>query len=113
MPSREPHNGRRAQSRLSDAGSVPTGPCPTCEREVLGYLSPEVASRYACVHCDGPLRGVYWVAEDELEELGYDAWDPVESAGCGTGCGSGGCGVGRPSLSADATSAPVDGADEA
>lgn len=93
---RGPHAGRRAASRLSDSASVPVGPCPDCEREVLGYLAsdPAAPGRYACVHCDRPLRHVDWVAEHELSEVGYEAWDPL-AGGCGTGCASGGCGVRR------------------
>ncbi len=83
-------------ARLSDAASLPVGPCPQCEREVLGYLLPDQNDAFACVHCDRPLRQVHWVDEDELTHVGYDAWDPLASdpltSGCGTGCGSGGCG---------------------
>lgn len=79
---------------MSDSASLPVGPCPTCEREVLGYVTSGQAERYACVHCDGPLRGVSWLSEDELGEFGYDAWDPL-AGGCATGCASGGCGVRR------------------
>ena len=81
------------ESRVSDAAGLPIGPCPACEREVLAHRRPE-GDGFACVHCDGILRQVYLVDESELSELGYDAWDPLAS-GCGTGCGSGGCGVRR------------------
>jgi len=82
---------------LSDAASVPAGPCKSCEREVLAYpLDPEAdgAASHACVHCDTPLRAVYLIGEDELEALGYDVADPLR-AGCGTGCAAGGCGPRR------------------
>lgn len=88
------HSGRRAASRLSDAASVPVGPCPDCEREVLAYIQPDSEDRFACVHCDRPLRHVDWIDEDALSEVGYDAWDPL-AGGCGTGCASGGCGTRR------------------
>ncbi|MDG2307437.1 MAG: hypothetical protein P8R42_22850 [Candidatus Binatia bacterium] len=91
MSETEAHTGRRAVSRLSDAASLPVGPCPACEREVLGYVLPESPERFACVHCDGPLRRVDWVDEQELSEVGYETWDPL-AGGCGTGCASGGCG---------------------
>jgi hypothetical protein len=83
---------------LSDAASLPAGPCPACEREVLAYRAgadPSDAAAWACVHCDGPLRRIYLVSEGELEALGYDVSDPLR-AGCGTGCAAGGCGVKRP-----------------
>jgi hypothetical protein len=86
---------------LSDAASVPAGPCTRCAREVIAYPLPadgepdgESAERYACVHCDAPLRAVYLVGEAELEALGYGVDDPLRQ-GCGTGCGAGGCGVRR------------------
>ncbi|MEW6270872.1 MAG: hypothetical protein AB1689_16435 [Thermodesulfobacteriota bacterium] len=90
-----PEGGR--ESLLSDAASVPVAPCPRCEREVLAYLvaGEEGGERYACVHCDGPLRGAYLVQESELDALGYAVEDPLR-AGCGTGCAAGGCGVRRP-----------------
>ena len=75
---------------LSDAACLPIGPCPKCEREVLAYLLPDGVEGFACVHCDGVLRHVQWVEEEELGEVGYDAWDPL-AGGCGTGCASGGC----------------------
>ncbi|MBM4267318.1 MAG: hypothetical protein FJ144_12035 [Deltaproteobacteria bacterium] len=78
---------------LSDAASVPVGPCPSCEREVLGHAA-ESGGGFACVHCDGPLRHVDWIGESELSELGYDVWDPL-AGGCATGCASGGCGAKR------------------
>ncbi len=86
--------GPGAIGRLSDAASVPIGPCPDCEREVLAYVQPDAPGRFACVHCDRPMRRVDWVDENELGELGYDAWDPL-AGGCATGCASGGCGARR------------------
>ncbi len=85
---------RRAKSRLSDAASLPVGPCTACEREVLGYLSGRDSERFACVHCDGPLQHVDWLEEADLEDFGYDSWDPL-AGGCGTGCAPGGCGARR------------------
>ena len=91
---------------LSDAASVPVGPCPRCEREVIAYLvgvatdletsasDGAAADRYACVHCDQPVRGVYLVDETELDRLGYAVDDPMRQ-GCGTGCAAGGCAVRR------------------
>jgi hypothetical protein len=72
------------------------GPCPRCEREVLVYLLPDATDdeAHACVHCDGPVRGVYLVQESELGALGYLVEDPLR-AGCGTGCAAGGCGARR------------------
>ena len=86
------------ESRLSDAAGLPAGPCPACGREVLAYVVPDGdIDRHACVHCDGPVRRVYLVAESELEELGYAVSDPLQpQAGCATGCAAGGCGVKRP-----------------
>lgn len=87
----------RGANPLSDAASVPVGPCPGCQREVLAYLAPaapRASGRYACVHCDRALRHVDWVDENELAEVGYEAWDPL-AGGCGTGCAAGGCGVRR------------------
>jgi len=77
---------------LSAGEGVPVGPCPACEREVVAYLGEPESSRqtYACVHCDGPVRGVELRAETELARLGYSVSDPL-AAGCGTGCGAGGC----------------------
>ena len=42
------------------------------------------------VHCDGPLSGIDFFSEGDLERLGYDLRDPL-AAGCATGCASGGC----------------------
>ena len=84
------------EALLSDAASLPAGPCAKCEREVLAYriLGEDDAAveRHACVHCDTPLRRVYLLSESELETLGYGVEDPLRQ-GCGTGCGAGGCGV--------------------
>jgi hypothetical protein len=84
---------------LSDAASVPAGPCRRCQREVIAYPvdadpAGEGGERYACVHCDEPLRAVYLVGEAELEGLGYGVDDPLRQ-GCATGCAAGGCGVRR------------------
>jgi len=80
---------------LSDAASVPAGPCKRCQREVIAYPLDEAdddgRERYACVHCDQPLRAIYLVGEAELEALGYGVEDPLRQ-GCGTGCATGGCG---------------------
>lgn len=86
----------RRDELLSDAASLPAGPCKRCEREVLAYriASDDGAERFACVHCDEPVRRVYLVSEAELEELGYGVEDPLRQ-GCGTGCAAGGCGVKR------------------
>lgn len=83
---------------LSEAAGLPAGPCATCGREVLAYPVPDAdAERYACVHCDGPVRRVYLVGEGELDELGYAVSDPLAAkSGCGTGCAAGGCGAKRP-----------------
>ncbi len=87
---------RRASSRLSDAASLPFGPCPSCEREVLGVVLPESPGRFVCSQCDRPLTRVDWIAEEELEAVGYEARDPLAlEGGCGTGCASGGCGARR------------------
>ena len=82
------------ESLLSDAASLPAGPCKSCEREVLAYRLPDEgdSERWACVHCDQPVRRVYLVSEAELETLGYGVEDPLR-AGCGTGCAAGGCGA--------------------
>ena len=80
-----------SESRLSDAGGLPVGPCPSCEREVVAYLvesGPEPV--HACIHCDLPLRRVEWIDEGEMGRLGYEVRDPL-AAGCATGCAKGGC----------------------
>jgi hypothetical protein len=92
----------RNEALLSADGVVPTGPCPACEREVLVYLvDPEAeAEAYACVHCDGPVRGVDLREEADLDRLGYSATDPL-AGGCATGCATGGCGGGTRSRTID------------
>jgi len=94
--------GLDADSYLSDSGCVPVGPCPRCEREVVAYPaddgSPAAGAgepgmrgeRYACVHCDGPVRQVAWIEDVELDDLGYAVTDP-RLGGCATGCANGGC----------------------
>ena len=59
------------ESLLSDAASLPAGPCKGCEREVLAYRLPDEGDteRWACVHCDQPVRRVYLV-------VGVRARDP-------------------------------------
>ncbi len=82
-----------SEERLSVAGGLPVGPCPTCEREVVAYLvDSDDGPIHACVHCDRPLRRVDWIDEGEVGRLGYDVRDPL-AAGCATGCASGGCAV--------------------
>lgn len=84
----------RREQLLSDAAGLPAGPCPRCEREVLAYrvAGDGDTERFACVHCDQPVRRVYLIQESELDDLGYAVSDPLQK-GCGTGCGAGGCGV--------------------
>ena len=89
-----PAGSERSGQRLSDAGSLPVGPCPECEREVLGVRVSADDDGFVCGFCDRPLRGVRWVAEEDLGDLGFDAHDPLAS-GCATGCASGGCGTRR------------------
>jgi hypothetical protein len=74
------------------AAALPAGPCPRCEREVLAYAIPgeNDEETWLCVHCDGPLSGIDFFSEGDLERLGYDLRDPL-AAGCATGCASGGC----------------------
>ena len=86
------------EALLSDAAGLPAGPCKHCEREVLAYRMPSDGDdeRFACAHCDEPLRRVYLIDEADLETLGYAMEDPLRQAGCGTGCAAGGCGVKRP-----------------
>jgi hypothetical protein len=91
----------RREGLLSDAAGLPAGPCKRCEREVLAYRLPtatdaEPAERFACAHCDEPLRRVYLVDESDLETLGYGIDDPLRQ-GCGTGCAAGGCAARAPS----------------
>jgi hypothetical protein len=78
---------------LSTAASLPTGFCVVCDRHVL--LSPLEDQRWACVHCESGVGSVEMVAEEELSELGY-AIVEEPAAGCGTGCGAGGCAVRKP-----------------
>jgi hypothetical protein len=93
--------GLDAETYLSASGCVPVGPCPRCEREVVAYAADEGvagegqaaamrAERYACVHCDGPVRQVVWLEDEELDGLGYAVTDP-RLGGCATGCANGGC----------------------
>lgn len=84
------------ESLLSDAAGLPAGPCRRCEREVLAHrvAGADGEERYACAHCDEPLRRVYLVDEAELDALGYALEDPLRQ-GCATGCAAGGCGARR------------------
>lgn len=86
------------ESLLSAAAGLPAGPCAACGREVLAYRVPEAGDdRHACVHCDGPVRRVYLIAEHEIEELGYALSDPLRpQGGCATGCAAGGCATRGP-----------------
>ena len=80
------------RERLSAASSLPTGWCAACDRQVLAFEAGE--GGVSCVHCDGPLRDLGLVAEEEISELGYSRIES-EKMGCATGCGSGGCGPRR------------------
>ena len=72
----------------------PTG----TDRQVL--LASAEQSGWACVHCEAEISTVSLVAEEEISTLGYGILEEPK-AGCATGCGAGGCGVGsaqtRPS----------------
>lgn len=87
-----------ALDRLSSAGGLPSGFCGSCDRQVL--LASGEQSGWACVHCEAEIATVSLVAEEEISTLGYGILEEPK-AGCATGCGSGGCGVGsaqtRPS----------------
>ena len=87
-----------AVDRLSSAGGLPSGFCGSCDRQVL--LASDEQSGWACVHCEAEIATVSLVAEEELSTLGYGILEEPK-AGCATGCGAGGCGVGsaqtRPS----------------
>ncbi|HJQ85258.1 MAG TPA: hypothetical protein VKA21_14330 [Candidatus Binatia bacterium] len=70
--------------------AFPVSRCADCGRDVLTHVDGDDARR--CVHCDADIdpAEVRWVAESELDALGYALHDDV--AGCGRpGCGRGNC----------------------
>jgi hypothetical protein len=71
----------------------PVARCARCARDVLTHVHLDARGdeRRLCLHCDAELdpREVRWVAEGELEPLGYGL---EEEGGCGRpGCGKGNC----------------------
>ena len=77
---------------LSSSAGLPSGFCAICDRQVL--LSQEEGDLWACVHCEAAVASAELVAEEEIGEVGYSVVEEP-AAGCGTGCGAGGCGPGR------------------
>lgn len=82
-------------SRMLLDGEFPVGHCARCNKTVLAgmQLDPGGRERRHCVHCDAELdpRILAWVAEEELERVGYVAW--TEREHCGRpDCGGGRCG---------------------
>ena len=79
---------------LAEAGGgFPVARCARCDRDVLTHVHLDARGdeRRLCFHCDAELdpREVRWVAEGELEPLGYGV---EEEGGCGRpGCGKGNC----------------------
>ena len=79
---------------LAELGSgLPVARCARCARDVLTHVHLDARGdeRRLCFHCDAELdpREVRWVAEGELEPLGYGI---EEEGGCGRpGCGKGNC----------------------
>ena len=79
---------RRARRWLSDAASLPAGPCARCEREVLAYRVRGEDGRCraptpACT-ATGRCGGSTWSPRVELASLGYGVEDPLRQ-GCGNG----------------------------
>lgn len=74
----------------SAAASLPTGFCSVCDQQVL--LGEGESDIWGCVHCASQVVRMQLVAGEELGDLGYARMEEP-AAGCGTGCGSGGCGV--------------------
>jgi hypothetical protein len=73
----------------------PVSRCARCARDVLTHvhLDEHGDERRLCLHCDAQLdpREVRWIAESELEPLGYGL-HREEEGGCGRpGCGKGNC----------------------
>ena len=79
---------------VAELGSgFPVARCARCARDVLTHVHLDARGdeRRLCFHCDAELdpREVRWVAEGELEPLGYGL---EEEGGCGRpGCGKGNC----------------------
>ena len=79
---------------LAELGSgFPVARCARCARDVLTHVHLDARGdeRRLCFHCDAELdpREVRWIAEGELEPLGYGL---EEEGGCGRpGCGKGNC----------------------
>ena len=78
---------------MDDAG-FPVARCAPCAREVLTHVALDDAGvpRRRCVHCDAELdpAEVRWIAEAELDPLGYALH--ADDGGCGRpGCGKGNC----------------------
>ena len=75
--------------------TFPVARCAPCGRDVLAHVTIDQADaeRYGCIHCDAeidPLE-LRWVAEAELDAVGYGIW--TERENCGRpDCGGGRCG---------------------
>jgi len=76
-------------------GEFPLAHCARCAREVLVAVAVDEhgEDRRRCVHCEAELDpdDLRWVAEGELERVGYAVW--LEREHCGRpDCGGGRCG---------------------
>ena len=76
-------------------GEFPLAHCARCDREVLVavVVDERGEDRRRCVHCEAELDPdeLRWVAEPELERVGYAVW--LEREHCGRpDCGGGRCG---------------------
>ncbi len=79
-------------------GPIPIGYCPRCAREVIAVVAAvaeaELERARVCAHCDGRLATgtLRWIAEADLDAVGYAAY--AEADGCGRGGCTSGCGRG-------------------
>ncbi len=76
-------------------GEFPLGHCARCDKEVLVVVAVDERGedRRRCMHCEAELdpEDLRWVAEAELERVGYAVW--LEREHCGRpDCGGGRCG---------------------
>ena len=74
--------------------TFPVARCAPCGRDVLAHvwLDPGADERYGCIHCDAEIdpAELRWVAERELDGIGYATW--AEREHCGRpDCGGGKC----------------------
>jgi hypothetical protein len=75
--------------------TFPVARCAPCGRDVLAHVTSERPDleRWSCIHCDAELDPLElrWIAEPELDAVGYAVW--AEREHCGRpDCGGGRCG---------------------